>query len=200
MPRPKTDGAAPSRPARTLKRLAREAEALDRHNAALKPSLVDGASDHPRLTPVIPRTIDQLRVACGAFGDAAVAEARWSAILAWFWNKAEHPATSAIADAAWDAVFAMRDYDRHRYEHPCWQGRDHSFPLPERFKASQGSTEQIERLADSVAALWERDGQPHLTADKIRAKYQHITSCEAYRDRYGQPGDDKPIDNQENAA
>ena len=200
MSRPTKDGAAPSRPARTLKRLAREAEALDRHNAALKPSAVDGASNHPSFPPVIPRTIDQLRASCGDFGEAAVVSVRWGAVMSWLMRDFDNPGTAAVPEGGRDAARIMREYDRYRLDWPSWQGRDHRPPAPEYLSLSPDDRTAIEKLAKETMAIWERDGGRYLSPAYIKAEYQYVTSCEAYRDRYGQPGDDKPIDNQENAA
>lgn len=127
-----------------------------------------------------PTTLDQLRDRLGTYGEAAVAEARWSAIIGWLMKL---PAGAEEAGTITNpyrvcstAVNLMRDHDRAVLGYPHHTRDNFASPLPQ---LSEASVTEARQVADETVADWQRADGPGLPRDRIGAIYQYVLVCTA---------------------
>jgi hypothetical protein len=120
--------------------------------------------------------LEQLRVKCREYGEAAVIDAKWTAIGSWL-MKSGYDAPSQLRNPyrLVSAVISMcREQDRARTGYPHWKGGTFRLALDE---LSPDSREEALRVAEETVADWEKVGRPGLTAKRFKTVQQHIHSA-----------------------
>lgn len=116
------------------------------------------------------------------YGEAAVAEAKWGAIVSWFMGAPADGALSHALPVAWEAVSQMQEYQRTHLGWPRCDGR--SWPTPALDGLNLASRREAEQVAVDTLADWERAGCPCLSPIRIKQTYQFLLSTPAFRARY----------------
>lgn len=160
----------------TLKALRQNAPRQDRNDPALVPSKAMPWNTRKVAINLFPRTITELREMSRDFGEAAVSDVGWSAVLAWLMkaypisDKLKHPYSMAM-----DAVTIARDHDRYRLG---WPRHDGSAPAT---AALFGLTPDRQResmaVADDTLAAFEAAGCPYLDERRIAETYSYLAAC-----------------------
>jgi hypothetical protein len=124
-------------------------------------------------------TLDSLREKCGAYGEAAVANARWGAIGVWLMKSYGESGLTNPYRVASNAIMLCEEEDKLRLGFPlclCADCRSHARPviLP---TLSPDVQAEARRVAAETVADWERAGQPYLTAERIRDTHKFIMAC-----------------------
>ena len=185
---------------KTLKALRQAAPRQDRNDTALVPTAQPqwtSARDGSRFVAIslYPGSLEELRTMSRSFGEAAVADVRWGAIITWM-MKAE-PSLDCLRNpypVVQTAIVLMQEHDRHYLGWPHHDGA--AWPVP----VLDGLKPDCQREARLVAAEtledWEAAGSPWLDASRIKSAYHFLTSCPAFRTKYIGP-DHAAINTQE---
>lgn len=131
--------------------------------------------------PRWPRTLDELRQMSRSYGEAAVAEARWGAILGWFLVGPEEGALSNPSSEAWEASRLTREHQHYHLGWPRHDGKEHERPPPALDGLDPVYRQEVERVASETLADWERAGCPSMTLQRLKSTYQHLISSPAFR-------------------
>ena len=109
-----------------------------------------------------PRTLDQLGKWAGQYGEAAIAEARWSALSTWLMHGPTPGQLSHPADVVYLSMALCREADRASLGYPATDRIVH----PARLDAlSPSSQDEARQTAQDTIDDWERAGSPHLTSN-----------------------------------
>ena len=141
-----------------------------------------GGDGRKVVTPLFPRTLDELRTLSRDFGEAAVAEVRWAAVLCWLMKADPRPNLRNPLAVVSTALSVVQENDRYRLGWPCWRGNERMPP------ALDGLSLDCQREAKLVAAEtlaeWEAAGSPYLDTARLKSAYQYLTSCPAFIAKY----------------
>lgn len=138
--------------------------------------------DVPR---IFPRNLDELRDFGRDFGEAAVAEVRWAAIVVWLMKSYPSPAgLSNPRQVAQAAVHMVQEHDRYHLGWPCWKGEEVSRATPVLDGLSPDCQREAKLVAAETLANWEAAGCPWMDAHRIKQAYLHLTSTPAFVDKY----------------
>ncbi|HEX7820502.1 MAG TPA: hypothetical protein VF463_07765 [Sphingobium sp.] len=186
---------------KTLKAIRDQAPSSDRNDRALIPTKPpewatgkNGAYVHISLYP---RTLDELGQMSRSFGAAAVAEAQWTAITLWFMK--EYPSPSGLRNplpVADEAVCLIREHDRLHLGWPRHHGGDPATPVFDGL--SLASRQEAMLVATETLADWEAAGSPYLHGHHIKAAYQYLVACPAFRSKYVAAPSASPSHSQDN--
>ena len=80
--------------------------------------------------PRWPQTLDELRQMSRSYGEAAVTEARWCAIMGWFLVGPEEGVLSNPLSEAWEASRLTREHQHCHLGWPRHDGKEHERPTP----------------------------------------------------------------------
>lgn len=187
---------------KTLKAIRQNAPASDRNDRALIPAKApewftgrDGTA-HVHIS-LYPRTLDELGQMSREFGVAAVAEARWTAITLWFMK--EYPSPSGLRNplpVASEAVLLIREHDRLHLGWPRHNGANPATPVLDGL--SLASRQEARLVAAETLADWEAAGSPYLQGHHIKAAYQYLVACPAFRTKYVAAPSDILLQTQDN--
>jgi len=164
--------------ARTLKNLRKDAAPEDRGSEALTPTPAPAdwfRPAHTRYVPVSlrPTTLDQLQIACGSYGDAAVQDARWGATLLWLMRlPPRRDKLSNPPEVTSRAVFLCRENERVAAAYPSLSGKPFPNLMAELSDADQST---LRAVASDTMGDWERDGSPGL-GGAIEREFQYINA------------------------
>jgi hypothetical protein len=129
-----------------------------------------------------PRTLDELRKHCLDFGEAVVANVRWSCVLRWLMSSPEEADLRNPYTVAQTATLLMRDFDRVRLGMPRHDGATWDPPAIDFL--SPEVRQEAELVAAETAADWANAGKPYLGESVIKTTYRHVVSCPAFTDKY----------------
>ena len=108
------------------------------------------------------RTLDQLSKWAGQYGEAAIAEARWSALATWLMHGPTPGQLSHPADVVYLSIDLCREADRESLGYPI----ANRTVRPARLDAlSLKSQDEARRTAQDTLDDWEWAGSPHLTSN-----------------------------------
>jgi len=113
------------------------------------------------------------------YGDAAVAEARWGAVSAWFMDVPKPGELSNPRQRAWEAADMMRQHQRYHLRWPRIGGKQ--WPAPALDGLDPASRQEAERVAAETLADWERAGCPRLSAHSIKGVFQCLLTLPQFR-------------------
>ena len=109
-----------------------------------------------------PRTLDQLCKWAGEYGEAAIAEARWSALSTWLMHSPVPGQLSHPTDVVYLSIELCREADRETLGYPI----SNRIVRPARLDAlSLQSQDEARRTAQDTLNDWERAGSPHLISN-----------------------------------
>lgn len=170
--------------------IRRDAPEGDRGDPALVPAEPHWATarDGTRYVRVIiyPGTLDELRTFCRDYGEAAVADARWSCVKLWLmsgWAVLRNPQRDASP-----AILIAQEYDRIRLGWP--RHDDEAWPPATFDRLTPDIQREALRVATETLADWEAAGRPYATPHKIKQTYQYLIGCPAFRTKYVGPADE----------
>ncbi|MFK4794784.1 hypothetical protein [Sphingobium sp. ZW T5_29] len=141
----------------------------------------DGRNTAPT---IFPRTLAELREFGRDFGDAAVAEARWSAITIWLMKGEPSAGLSNPRRVTLAAVHMAQEHDRYHLGWPCWKGEEASRATPVLDGLSPDCQREAKLVAAETLADWERVGCPWMDAKQA---YLRLTSTPAFINKYSGP-------------
>ena len=107
-------------------------------------------------------TLDQLGKWAGRYGDAAIAEARWSALATWLMHGRTPDELTYPAKVVSLSISLCREADRVFLGYPA---TDHIVQPPRLHTLSPSSQDEARRTAQDTIDDWERAGSPHLTSN-----------------------------------
>jgi len=157
----------------TLKQLREAQPRNDQSEAAFQPTPM---TDRQPYSPW-PRTLEELKDRCLAFGVAAFIECQWMCVERWLWDASDPELTSPL-DETRSAVSLIRAYDRLLLGFPLLAEQPSRDPIY--FRLSHEEQENAQRLADAARLCWDQAGRPHLTPDRTKLVFQIVTSSPAW--------------------
>ena len=177
----------------TLQKIRRGVSAAESNQPAPVPNTAPQwaiALDGSRYVSVsiFPRTIDELRTLSREYGEAAIADLRWTCVTVWLMNQPHEIELRNSCRVASVAVRLVHEHDRQRLGWPRHDGGEQP-PSALDFLSPDARLE-AERVAAETLSDWEKAGKPFMGQSKIKRTYQYLVSCPAFSSAYVRPLND----------